>query len=50
MEKGFIRNDLDWDVKKGNFTLRLFGADNTPLKAITIRFKLNGTMQMSKDK
>ena len=30
MEKGFIRSDLDWDVNRGKFTLRLFGVDNMP--------------------
>ncbi len=30
MEKGFIRSDLDWDVNRGKFTLRLFGVDNAP--------------------
>lgn len=38
-EKGFIRNDLDWDVNRGKFTLRLFGVDNTPLKVIIIWFR-----------
>ena len=39
MEKGFIRSDLDWDVNRGKFTLRLFGVDNMPLKVIIIWFR-----------
>ena len=39
MKKGFIRNDLDWDVNRGKFTLRLFGVDNTPLKILIIQFR-----------
>ena len=43
MEKGFIRSDLDWDVNRGKFTLRLFGVDNMPLKVIIIWFVFDYT-------
>ena len=34
MEKEFLLDDLDWDVKGGKYTLRIRGADRRPMVAV----------------
>ncbi len=34
LEQGFLLDDLDWDVSRGKFTLRLRGADRKPMVAV----------------
>lgn len=39
MKKGLIKNDLDWDVNRGKFTLRLSDGANRPLRVIITEFR-----------
>jgi len=43
-DKGYLLNDLDWDVKAQKYTLRIRGADRKPMVAvglITFSLKTN---------
>ena len=33
-DKGYLLNDLDWDVKAQKYTLRIRGADRKPMVAV----------------
>ena len=33
-DKGYLLNPLDWDVKAQKYTLRIRGADHTPMVAV----------------
>ena len=35
-DKGYLLNDLDWDVKGNKYTLRIRGADSRPMVAVGI--------------
>ena len=34
MEREYLLDDLDWDVKGGKYTLRIRGADRSPMVAV----------------
>ena len=34
MEREYLLDDLDWDVKSGKYTLRIRGADRSPMVAV----------------
>lgn len=38
-EKGFLQSELDWDIYKGKFTLRLRQSDGAPLTVLVIEFR-----------
>ena len=38
-EKGFLRSELDWDINKGKFTLRLCHSDGLPSTILVIEFR-----------
>ena len=38
-EKGLLRSELDWDICKGKFTLRLFRSNGSPSTILVIEFR-----------
>lgn len=36
MEREYLLDDLDWDVKSGKYTLRIRGADRKPMVAVVL--------------
>lgn len=38
-EKGFLRSELDCDIYKGKFTLRLRHSDGSPLTVLVVEFR-----------
>ncbi len=49
-EKGYLLDDLDWDVKSQKYTLRIRGADRKPMVAVgLITFSLKNNRIVAVD-